>query len=122
MSRRRFMARASAAINELAGQLALEPAVRAGVQGRVARYNRDCGCTLGGVFMVASLLAVIAYIAVTGSLALGVAGAGVALVIVCSVLGKAAGLALASVRLELLRRSLSRRARHREEDHRVYVH
>lgn len=122
MSRRRFMAQASAAIHELMGQLAMEPAVRAGVQGRVARYNRDCGCALGGVFMVASLLSVVAYVAATGSLAPGVAGAGVAFVIVCSMLGKAAGLALASVRLELLRRSLSRRARRQEGDHRVYVH
>lgn len=55
-SRRRFMARTSAAIDELVTQLALEPAERADVPKRMARYNRDCGCAMGGVFMVAALL------------------------------------------------------------------
>jgi hypothetical protein len=116
------MARTSAAVGELVKDLALEPAARSDVQARVTRYNRDCGCALGGVFTIASLLMVIAYMAVTVSFTFAVVGAGVAFVIFFSMLGKAAGLAIASVRLELLRRSLSRRARRREEDNRVLVH
>lgn len=122
MSRRRFMARTSAAVDQLAGQLALESSERSDLQARMARYNRECGCSLGGLFMVAALLAAIAYIVVTADFSISAAGAGIALVIVSSLLGKSLGLAVASVRLELLRRSLSRRVRRLSGDDHVYVH
>jgi hypothetical protein len=122
LSRRRFMARTSAAIGELADQLALEPSARADVQKRRARYHRDCGCAMGGAFMVAALLASVVYIVVTARFAIGVIGAGIGFVIVCSLLGKAFGLLVASVRLGLLRRSLARRARRTREESHVYVH
>jgi Mg/Co/Ni transporter MgtE len=122
MSRRRFMTRTSAAIDTLVRRLALESSERVDVRARMARYNRDCGCALGGVTMVAALLMVIAYIAMTATLSLGVLGVGIAFIVVCSMLGKALGLVVASVRLELLRRSLSRRARRLYEESRVYVH
>ncbi|MFY9928691.1 MAG: hypothetical protein WAK82_11865 [Streptosporangiaceae bacterium] len=122
MSRRRFMARTSAAIGGLVTQLALEPAERADVQTRMARYNRDCGCAMGGAFMVAALLTSAIYIVVTARFAIGVIGAGIGFVVVCSMLGKALGLVVASVRLGLLRRSLARRARRTREESHVYVH
>ena len=77
MSRRRFMARTSATIGELVTQLALEPSERADVQARMARYNRDCGCAMGAVFMVAALLTSAVYIVVTARFAIGVIGAGI---------------------------------------------
>ena len=122
MSRRQFMARTSATIGELVTQLALEPAERADVQTRVGRYNRDCGCAMGGAFMVAALLTSAVYIVVTARFAIGVIGAGIGFVVVCSLLGKAFGLVMASVRLGLLRRSLARRARRTREESHVYVH
>jgi hypothetical protein len=122
MLRRRFMARTSTAVNELATQLALEPSERADVQVRIARYNRECGCAMGGVFMVAALLTFVVYIAVTAARAIGVIGAGIAFVVVSSLLGKTLGLIVASVRLDLLRRSLSRRARRRQGKSHVYMH
>jgi len=122
MSRRRFMARTSATIGELVTQLALEPAERADVQTRMARYNRDCGCAMGGAFTVAALLTAAVYIVVTARFAIGVIGAGIGFVVVCSLLGKALGLVVASVRLGLLRRSLARRARRTREESHVYVH
>jgi hypothetical protein len=122
MSRRRFMARTSVAIDRLAGQLALESSERSGVQARMARYNRECGCCMGGLFMVAALLAAVAYIVVTAGFSIGAAGAGIAFVIASSLVGKALGLAAASVRLEMLRRSLSRRVRRLSGEDHVYVH
>jgi len=122
MSRRKFMARTSSAIGELVAQLALEPAERADVQARMTRYNRECGCAMGGAFMVAALLAVLLYIAVTAAFAIGVIGAGIAFVLISSLLGKVLGLTVASVRLELLRRSLSRRVRRIWRKSHVYVH
>jgi hypothetical protein len=122
MSRRRLMARTSATIGELADQLVLDRSERAEVQRRRARYHRDCGCAMGGAFMVAALLTSAVYIVVTARFAIGVIGAGIGFVIVCSLLGKAFGLVLASLRLELLRRSLARRARRTPEENHVYVH
>jgi hypothetical protein len=122
MSRRRLMARTSATIGELADQLVLDRSERAEVQRRRARYHRDCGCAMGGAFMVAALLTSAVYIVVTARFAIGVIGAGIGFVIVCSLLGKAFGLLVASVRLGLLRRSLARRARRTREESHVYVH
>jgi hypothetical protein len=122
MSRRTFMARTSAAIGELVTQLALEPAERSDVHTRMARHNRDCGCAMGGMFLVAALIMAVVYIAVTARFAIGVIGAGIAFVMVSSLLGKAIGLVVASVRLGLLRRSLSRRVRRMWGESHVYVH
>lgn len=122
MSRRRFMAQTSAAIEGLVRELALDPSERASVQTRMARYNRECGCSLGGVSMVAALLTVLVYIAVTADFSIGVVGSGIAFVVASSLLGKALGLVVASVRLELLLHSLSRRTRRPRGKSDVYVH
>lgn len=116
------MARKSVAIGQLVGQLALESSERSDVQARMARYNRECGCSLGGLFMVAALITAIAYIVVTADFSIAAAGAGIAFVVVSLLLGKALGLVVASVRLEMLRRSLSRRVRRRTGGSHVYVH
>jgi hypothetical protein len=122
VSRRRYMRRTSVAIDELAAQLALEPAERRDVLARMARYNRECGCALGGAAMVAALLAALAYLLATETFGVGVAFAAVAFVFGCSLLGKAVGLLVATARLALLRRSLSRRRPRGEEAGRVYVY
>jgi hypothetical protein len=77
---------------------------------------------MGGAFMVAALLTSAVCIVVTARFAIGVIGAGIGFVVVCSMLGKALGLVVASIRLGLLRRSLVRRARHAREESHVYVH
>ena len=89
---------------------------------RSARYNRDCGCAAGGMFMVAAMLAVLIYLAVAAAFTIGFVSAGIAFIMISSLLGKAFGLTMASVRLELLRRSLSRRARRQQGERHVYVH
>jgi len=109
-------------IDQLVGQLALESSERSDVKARMARYNRECGCSLGGLFMVAALLAAPVYIVVTADFSIGAAGAAIGFVLVSSLLGKALGLAVASVRLEMLQRSLSRRVRRLPGEDHVYVH
>ena len=74
-----------------------------------------------GLFMVAALPTVFVYI-VTAVFSLGVGGAAVGFVVVSSLLCKALGVVVASVRLELLRRSLLRRARRLQRGGHVYVH
>jgi len=122
MSRRRFMARTSAAIDELVTQLALTDSERAGVRTRMARYNRDCGCAMGGIFMVAALLASALYIVVTARFTIVTIGAAIGLVLASALLGKVTGLLVASARLGLLRLSLSGRVRRTRSESHVYVH
>lgn len=121
MSRRRFMAQTSVVIDQLVGQLALESSERSDLRARMARYSRECGCSLGGLFMLAALLVAFVYIVVTADFSIGAAGAGIAFVVISSLLGKAFELVVASVRLEMLRCSLSRRVRRPGGSH-VYVH
>jgi hypothetical protein len=122
MSRRQFMARTSAAIGQLVTHPAVEPAERAGIHARMARYNRDCGCSMGGVFLVAAVLLLAVYLGVTTRFSVGVLGAGIAFVLVSSAVGKGVGLLVATVRLEVLRRSLSRRLSRMSGESHVYVH
>ena len=122
MSRRRFMARTSVAIDRLATELGLEPSERVEMQARMTRLNRDCGCALGGATMAAALLAAVAFMVATTSFDVATIAAAVAVVFVSSLLGKAVGLAAASLRLELLRRSLARRSRRRQGESHVYVY
>jgi len=125
MSRRRFMARTSASIDELVTRLALADPEQAGVRTRIARYNRDCGCAMGGIFTVAALLASAVYIVVTARLAIGTIGtigAAIGLVMASALLGKVTGLLVASARLGLLRVSLSGRARRTYGESHVHVH
>jgi len=116
------MARTSVAIDALVRELGLEPAERVEVQARMARHNRDCGCALGGATMTASVVAAVAYLAVTATFGIEALAAAAGVVFASALLGKALGLVAASVRLELLRRSLSRRARRLQEAGRVYVY
>lgn len=112
-SRRRYMRRTVLAVDSL-----LAP--RADAEGRVLRararaYARDCGCAMGGAFMLAGLLVSAAWLATSG---IGVARALLAgaLILGATALGKATGLLIATVRLALLRRSIPRRPGGRHVD------
>lgn len=121
MNRRRFMARTSVAIDGLVTDLGLDPSERGDVQRRMTRYNRECGCALGGATMAVALGATAAYMTATATIGIVPIVVAAGVVFASSLLGKAAGLAVASLRLELLRRSLERRKRGRRGS-RVYVY
>lgn len=122
LSRRRFMAAATATVDALLAQLPADDPARARVQAQTAKYNRECGCALSSFSLTATLLLVAGYFAVTGDLSVRSAAAGVALVLAAAAVGKAVGLLVASLRLALLRRSLSKRLRVHGRGHHVYVH
>jgi hypothetical protein len=112
ISRRRFMARTTAAIDELVKQLALAPSERVDVQARGwLDTTGSAVVALAARRWSPHLLVVLAYIAVTRVLCAGVVGAAIAFVVVSSLLGKALGLTAASIRFEMLRHALSRRVR-----------
>jgi hypothetical protein len=128
MSRRRFMAQTSVAIDQLAGQLALES--QGGLRCRHGwpATTGSVAVPLRGLFMLAALLAAFVYIVMTADFSIGAAEAGVAFVIVNSLLGKGFGLVVASVRLEMHRtcpstsRSTVRSSMVAAESHRQPAH
>jgi hypothetical protein len=76
---------------------------------------------MGAAFLTAALLLTLVYFATIGNVGVQSGIAGVAFVLLASVLGKAAGLLLASVRLALLRWSLARRLERTGPGH-VHMH
>jgi hypothetical protein len=75
----------------------------------IAALADECGCTMGGIFLVAATILAIAYFIIAGGLTIGSALLAIAVVFVASLVGKAIGLGLARIRLLRLRRVLSAR-------------
>ena len=107
-TRRRYMTGATLAIDAMLASLPSDDRERARLLARAVKYNRECGCALGGFSLVAALLLASTYLAVSGDLSLRTAAASVLFVLAAALLGKVTGLLLASVRLALLRWSLTR--------------
>jgi hypothetical protein len=78
---------------------------------RAKRYSNECGCSMGGAFLVAALVSVLAYDLRAGRLD----GAGpvitiliqAMLVLVAGMLGKLVGVAVARIRLAVMYRELA---------------
>jgi hypothetical protein len=105
--RRRFMRETTRAIDALLARLPAGDPRRARAQRLALKYNRDCGCGVGALALGAAIPLTCAYLALTGVTLVSVA-AGIAFDFGATLAGKAMGLALATVRLALLRRSLAR--------------
>jgi VIT1/CCC1 family predicted Fe2+/Mn2+ transporter len=108
-ARRRYMARTNSAVEQLVVELGMRDPQRSAVYSAVGKYNRECGCTLGGLGFVGALVSVAAYAALTHAVSLAAIGAEIALVFTAAIAGKIVGLLVASLRLGWLRRSLARR-------------
>jgi hypothetical protein len=78
-------------------------------QARAARYGRACGCAVGAFFLAFSALLVVTYFAAGGEFGVLSGLAGLAFVVVATIVGKLVGMSLATLRLRLLRRSIDRR-------------
>jgi hypothetical protein len=104
------MAHTTAAIDRLVAELALDATERASVYARAAKYNRECGCALGGVTTLAAFFSVSLHAFVSNDIGLRMLGAGVGIVFTAALVGKSVGLLTASAKLAILRRSLARRA------------
>jgi hypothetical protein len=80
---------------------------------RAARYRHDCGCHMGGLFLISSIAIATAYIALStrsGPIEFGQQVlAGALFVVLATAVGKTVGIALARIRLALLHRELTRR-------------
>jgi hypothetical protein len=106
--------RRTAGVDALLARVPADDPDRVALQSRAAAYSQDCGCRMGAVFLAGSLLVTLASIAKAGGLTVWKGIAGLVFVLIAAMFGKAVGLVLASLKLALLRRSISRRLRAEE--------
>jgi hypothetical protein len=79
---------------------------KATIRADIARLGNECGCALGGVFLVVATVLVTSYAVAAGELGVWSVARGVLVVLAASMLGKLAGILIAVARLTLLRRRL----------------
>ncbi len=119
----RRVKRAVRTVDRLLAQLPTDDPEKSSLQARAVEYGRDCGCSLGGLFLTAAVVIAALYVVAWGGLDLRTGLAGVAFVFVAASVGKLAGLLLAAVRLRLLGRSIERRLdRHHARIGHVHLH
>lgn len=76
---------------------------------RIARLGNECGCAMGGAFLIAASLLFAGYAVVFGELGVRLVVFGVVFVFVASMLGKLIGILIAIARLGVIRRGLAGR-------------
>jgi hypothetical protein len=110
------------AVDALLARLPADDPERATLQARAAAYSSDCGCAMGAAFMAGASLVALLYFVFAHGLGFWPGLAGLAFVLVATMVGKLAGLLVASLKLAFLRRSLSRRLRSERCSAYVHVH
>jgi hypothetical protein len=117
------MTRAARTVDRLLVQLASDDPEKPSLQARAVEYGRDCGCTLGALFLTAAVPLAALYVVAWAGLNLRTGLASVAFVFVAASVGKLTGLLLATLRLRLLGRSIARRLdRQRARIGHVHLH
>lgn len=81
---------------------------KATARASIARLGNECGCAMGGAFLIAASLLVTAYATFFGELGVQLVMLGVGFVFGASMLGKLIGILIAVARLAVIRRRLGR--------------
>jgi hypothetical protein len=79
---------------------------KATARASIARLGSECGCAMGGAFLIAAFLIAAAYAVFFGDLGVRLVLLGVVFVFVTSMLGKLTGVLIAVARLAVIRRRL----------------
>ena len=117
------MTRAVRTVDRLLAQLPSDDPEKPSLQARAVEYGRECGCSLGALFLTAAVVLAALYVVAWGGLDLRTGLASVAFVFVAASVGKLAGVLLAALRLKLLGRSIARRLdRQRARIGHVHLH
>lgn len=94
---------------------------KAELRSRIATLSNECGCQMGGVFLVAASVVAVAYL-VTRSRSLTTVVLALGFVLLLSGVGKLAGLTLAWLRLLLIGRTVERRLAMQSQVRHVDLH
>ena len=86
-------------IDALAQRLPHDDPRRGELRARIAALANDCGCTSGGIFLVAATVVVIGWFVAGNAVGAGEIGLAIGFVLVASFIGKGIGLAIARIRL-----------------------
>ena len=100
--------RAAQRVDALARLLPDSDPGKAMIRASIARLGNECGCRMGGAFLIAASLLVAAYTVFFGELGVRLVLLGFAFVFVTSMLGKLTGMLIAVARLAVISRRLGR--------------
>lgn len=114
--------RGAASLEVLLARLPADDPNRTALWSRAKTYSQDCGCKMGAAFLAGALVIALMYFIFVAGITPWTGIAGIAFVFLAAILGKTAGLALASLKLMLLRRSISRKLQAEKPFEDVYVH
>jgi hypothetical protein len=98
-------------VDALARRLPDDDPRRGEFRARIAALANDCGCTMGGIFLVAATVLAIGYFVLGGRLGIGQIAIAIGFALLASFVGKGVGLGIARLRLLWLRRALTARLR-----------
>jgi hypothetical protein len=110
------------AVDTLLARLPAEHPEKAALQARAVEYSQECGCTMGAAFLAGALLLALIYLTAVGGFGFRTGVASATFVLVAALSGKLTGLLLATLKLMLLRRSISQKLRHEGSWRHVHVH
>ena len=101
-----MLKRAARRADALARLLPDTDPAKARTRADVARLGNECGCAMGGVFLIVASLLVASYAVLVGELGARLVVLGLVFVFVASLLGKLTGILIAVARLGVIRRRL----------------
>jgi hypothetical protein len=101
-----MLKKAARRADALARQLPDTDPGKATARACIARLGNECGCAMGGAFLIAASLLVAAYATFFGEIDVRLVVLGVVFVFVASMLGKLTGILIAIARLAVIRRRL----------------
>lgn len=94
---------------------------KASAQKRAAALDHECGCAIGGRFLIVAAILAAGYVLSNQHLTIGTLLAAAGFVFAAAIAGKLIGMVVARIRMRLLHREVSVRIRKVEASH-VYVH
>jgi hypothetical protein len=104
-----MLKKAARRADAVARQLPDIDAGKARTRADIARLGNECGCALGGVFLVAATLLVAAYTVFFDAFGARLVVLGVVFVFAASLVGKLVGVLIAVTRLTVIRQRLAAR-------------
>jgi hypothetical protein len=94
---------------------------KASAQKRAAGFDHECGCAMGGIFLIAAAVLAAGYLLLNQHVTIGTLPAAAGFVFASAIAGKLIGLLVARIRISLLHREVSVRVAKVEAGH-VYLY
>jgi hypothetical protein len=80
------------------------------IREKIIKLRRDCGCSMGGIFLVASFILSLGYLGIIRGFSFRAVLIALGFVFVSAIIGKSIGIGIARIRLSMLCKSLHKQA------------